>query len=147
MRRTQTSESMSMSFRPKLLSLVCSAHKRIETKHITNRHQHTRALKQERQRFPRVLRSERDNVIVAGNLEDLGHGRQRQSQRQAAVSSIVVEGFGAEKHGDQRNVRRVHGLQRNADRVAIQIGLVLVIRKKDMIHIIMDTTTNSPRDP
>ena len=65
----------------------------------------------------------RDDVLVARALQHLGHVGQVDAHGQVAVAPEVVEAVGAQLHRDERDVRRVHRLQREPRRGAVKVGV------------------------
>ena len=56
-----------------------------------------------------VLGLERDDVVVAAALEDLGHAAQVDAQGNVAVRAVKLEALGAKEKGNERHVRGIHG--------------------------------------
>jgi len=55
-------------------------------------------------------KKQKGTATVSGALEDLGHGRNADAERQVAVAAIRVKALGAEEQRNQGDVRAVHGL-------------------------------------
>jgi len=64
-----------------------------------------------------------DAVVVAGALEDLVHGGERDAERDRAVAAEVLEAVLAQQQRHERHVARVHGLQRDAGGRAIKVAI------------------------
>ncbi|KAJ8544259.1 hypothetical protein ON010_g12008 [Phytophthora cinnamomi] len=83
----------------------------------------TGGLEHDVERVAVVLRRERQGVVVARALEDLGQRRRLHAQRDVAVAAVVLEALGAQQQRHERHVRAVHGLQRQARLGAVDVAL------------------------
>ena len=71
-----------------------------------------------------ILSLQRQDVIVLGGSQNLGQGHQVDTEGDVAVATVGAEGVGLEHHGDQGNVGVVHGLQRNARVIAVEVAVL-----------------------
>jgi len=71
-----------------------------------------------------VLGSDGHFVFVSGTFEDLGEGREINSERKVAVATILKEAVFSEEHCDEADMAGVHGLDGNSSRGAIEIGFI-----------------------
>mmetsp|Transcript_37364 Transcript_37364/g.98845 ORF Transcript_37364/g.98845 Transcript_37364/m.98845 type:complete len:345 (+) Transcript_37364:1-1035(+) len=70
-----------------------------------------------------VVGLERDDIVIVAALEHLAHGGQVDTERDVAVAAVVVEAIGTQEQRNERHMARVHGLQRDASRRAVEVGL------------------------
>lgn len=82
------------------------------------------ALKDNVEHVGRVLGLERQDVFVLRRAQHLGQRRQVDAQRNVAVAAEGGEALGLEHHGHQRDVRVVHGLQRDARVIAVKVAVL-----------------------
>ena len=83
-----------------------------------------RALKNQVDNIRRVLRFECQDIFVLGAAQHLHQGAEVDTEGDVSVASEGGEGFGFEHHGDQGNVGVVHGLQRHAGVIAIEVAVL-----------------------
>lgn len=81
-------------------------------------------LKDQVQAVGRVLGLEGHDVVVLGGAEHLGQGGQVDTQRDVAVAPVGREAVGLEHHGHKRDVRVVHGLQRDSRVIAVEVAVL-----------------------
>lgn len=81
-------------------------------------------LEHEVEHVGRVLGLERQDVLVLGGAQHLGQRGQVDAERNVAVASEGGEGLRLEHHGYQGDVRVVHGLQRDAAVVAVEVAVL-----------------------
>lgn len=81
-------------------------------------------LEDEVERVGRVLGLERQDVLVLGRAQHLRQGCQVHAQRDVAVAPVRRECLGLEHHGHERHVRVVHGLQRDARVIAVEVAVL-----------------------
>ena len=72
----------------------------------------------------RILRLEREDVLVLCAPQDLGEGCEVDAERDVAVAAEGREGFGLEHHGDEGDVGVVHGLERDAGVIAVEVAIL-----------------------
>ena len=72
----------------------------------------------------RVLRLEREDVLVLRASQHLRERGEVDAERDVAVAAEGREGLGFEHHGDEGDVRVVHGLQRDARVVAVEVAVL-----------------------
>lgn len=60
--------------------------------------------------FAHILSLDGDNIVVVSTFKDLGQGRHVYAERHSTVTAEVLESFGLELHGYERDVGRVHRL-------------------------------------
>lgn len=82
------------------------------------------ALEHEVDGIGRVVRLQRQHVLVLSSPQHLGQRDQVDAQRDVAVAPVGREPFGAEQHGHQRHVRVVHRLQSNSGVIAVEIAIL-----------------------
>ena len=82
------------------------------------------ALEHQLDNIRRVLRLQREIVIVAGSAQHLGERREVDSECDIAIASVRREGLGSEHHRHERDVRIVHGLQRDAGVIAVEVAVL-----------------------
>mmetsp|Transcript_25832 Transcript_25832/g.79718 ORF Transcript_25832/g.79718 Transcript_25832/m.79718 type:complete len:331 (-) Transcript_25832:20-1012(-) len=67
--------------------------------------------------------AEGDDVVVLGGLEDLAERLEVDAQHRLALARVHGEAAAAERQGDERDVRGVHGLDADARRRGLEVGL------------------------
>ena len=72
----------------------------------------------------RILGLEGEDVLVLRGAEHLGERGQVDAQGDVAVAAKWGEGFGFQHHGDESNVRIVHGLQGDSGVVAVEVAVL-----------------------
>jgi len=72
----------------------------------------------------RVLSLDGKGVVVSSGTKDLCKRTQVDSERNIAVAAEGIEGFGFEHHGDKGDVRVVHGLERDARVIAVEVAVL-----------------------
>lgn len=72
----------------------------------------------------RVVRFERQDVILLRCAEHFCQRDEVDSQRNVAVASVRREAFGPQDHGDERDVRVVHGLKGDAGVIAVEVAVL-----------------------
>lgn len=82
------------------------------------------ALEDKVQHVRGVLSLERQDILVLGGTEHLGQGCQIHSQGDITVASVWRESLSLQHHGDKRDVRVVHGLQRDAGVIAVEVAIL-----------------------
>ena len=85
---------------------------------------HRAALEDEVEAVGRVVGLERHDVVRLSRPKHLGQRGQVDAQRQVPVAAVGREALGPEHHRHQRHVRVVHGLQRDARVVAIEVAFL-----------------------
>lgn len=83
-----------------------------------------RALEDQVDNIRRVLRLERQDVLVLGRAQHFRQGGQVDAERDVAVAPEGREGLGLEHHRDERHVRVVHCLQRDAAVIAVEVAVL-----------------------
>lgn len=81
-------------------------------------------LKDEIDDVGRVLSLDSEDVIAAGSAKHLCERAQVDTKGNVAVAAEGVEGFGLEHHGDEGDVGVVHGLQRDARVIAVEVTVL-----------------------
>jgi hypothetical protein len=81
-------------------------------------------LEDEVEHVGRVVGLDRQDVLVLGRAQDLGEGAEVDAQRNVAVAAKGREALGLEHHRHERDVRVVHGLQRDARVVAVEVAVL-----------------------
>jgi hypothetical protein len=71
-----------------------------------------------------VFGLQRQEVLSLAGPEHLCKGAQIDTQSNVAVASEGRESVGSEKHGNERYVRVVHSLQRNARVIAVEVAVL-----------------------
>lgn len=83
-----------------------------------------RALEHQVDDIRRILGLECENVIVLCAAQDLGKGGEVDAERKVAIAAEGREGFGLEHHGDESDVGVVHGLERDAGVIAVEVAVL-----------------------
>lgn len=81
-------------------------------------------LKLQVQHIRRILCLQGQNIVVLCCSQDLGQGAKVDSKGDVAVAAVRGEAFGLQHHGDERDVRVVHGLQGDAAVVAVEVAVL-----------------------
>ena len=81
-------------------------------------------LKDEVDDVGRVLSLDGEDVIAAGSAKHLCERAQVDTEGNVAVAAEGVKGFGLEHHGDEGDVGVVHGLQRDARVIAVEVAVL-----------------------
>ena len=72
------------------------------------------------------------------------HVAEVEAERDGAVTAVVVEAVAAEHEGAERHVRRVHGLEREAGLLTVEVGITHEItdRLNDLLEkVALDETS------
>ena len=72
----------------------------------------------------RVLSLEGEDVFVLCATEDFCKGSKVDAERKVAIAAEGREGFGLEHHGNEGDVGVVHGLERNAGIIAVEVAVL-----------------------
>ena len=83
-----------------------------------------RTLKDEIQHVGRILGLERQDVLVLRRAQHLGQRRQVDAERDVAITPKGREPLGLKHHRHQRDVAIVHGLQRDAAVIAVEVAVL-----------------------
>lgn len=83
-----------------------------------------RALKHQVHHVRRILGFQGEDVVVLSGAEDFCERDEVDAQSDVAVASVGGEAFCFEDHGDQRDVRVVHGLEGDAGVVAVEVAVL-----------------------
>jgi hypothetical protein len=83
-----------------------------------------RALEDQVDDIRRVLGLEGQDVFVLCATQDFCEGGEVDSEREVAVAAEGREGFGLEHHGDEGDVGVVHGLERDAGVIAVEVAVL-----------------------
>lgn len=83
-----------------------------------------RALEHEVDSIGRVIRLQRQHVLILSSPQHLGQRDQVDAQGDVAVAAVGREPFGAEQHGHQRHVRVVHRLQGDSGVIAVEVAIL-----------------------
>ena len=83
-----------------------------------------RAFEQESQVISGIVGLESDNVFIVCTLENLAQVRGVESQILCTIASVVVQSIAIKMDGNERHVRGIHGLNRNAVVAAIHICIL-----------------------
>lgn len=84
----------------------------------------TRAFEHEGNAVTAVIGLDSDDVFVAGAFEHLGHVVEVHAHGEVAVAAVVLEALRSEEEGHQGHVARIHGLEREPRRRAVEVGVV-----------------------
>ena len=71
-----------------------------------------------------IFRLQGQNVFVLGASEHLHERGEIDAERDVAVAAERGEGFGFEHHGDESDVRVVHGLEGDAGVIAVEVAVL-----------------------
>lgn len=82
------------------------------------------ALKHQVHRVGRVLRLQSQDVFILGSAQDLGQRAQVDAEGDVAVTAVGGETLCTEEHGDQGNVRVVHGLEGDPGVIAVEVAVL-----------------------
>lgn len=83
-----------------------------------------RALEHQVDNIRRVLGLEGEDVLVLCAAKDFGEGGKVNAESEVAVAAEGREGFGLEHHGDEGDVRVVHGLEGDAGVIAVEVAVL-----------------------
>lgn len=82
------------------------------------------AFKYEVQHIWRVLRLQGQNIFVLGCAQNLCERGEIDTERDVAIAAVGRETFGLQHHGDESDVRVVHGLEGDAGVIAVEIAVL-----------------------
>ena len=82
------------------------------------------ALKDQVEHVGRILGLEGQHVLVLRGAQHLGQRRQVDAESNVTVASVGREALGLEHHGDEGNVRVVHGLEGDARVIAVEVAVL-----------------------
>ena len=83
-----------------------------------------RALEHQVDDIRRILGFECEDVIVLCAAQDFGEGSEVDAEGKVAVAAEGREGLGLEHHGDESDVGVVHGLERDAGVIAVEVAVL-----------------------
>lgn len=72
----------------------------------------------------RILGLDSENIVVLGGAKDFGKGAEVDAEGNIAIAAEGLEGFRAQEHGDKGNMGVVHGLERDARVIAVEIAVL-----------------------
>ena len=83
-----------------------------------------RALEHEVDNIRRILGLECEDVIALCAAQDLGERGEVDAEREVAIAAEGREGLRLEHHGDESDVGVVHGLERDAGVIAVEVAVL-----------------------
>ena len=83
-----------------------------------------------------IIRLEGQDILVLGASEHFHERAEIDAESDIAITAEGGEGFGFEHHGDESDVRIVHGLEGNAGVIAVKITILYQVF--DSIDNLMD---------
>jgi len=83
-----------------------------------------RALKHQVDDVRRILGLEGEDVVVLCAAQDLGERGEVDAEREVAIAAEGREGLRLEHHGDESDVGVVHGLERDAGVIAVEVAVL-----------------------
>lgn len=72
----------------------------------------------------RILGLERENILALGCAQDLCQGAKIDAESNVTVAAEGRKGLRPQQHGDEGDVRVVHGLERDARVIAIKVAVL-----------------------
>lgn len=72
----------------------------------------------------RILRLERQDIVVLGSSQDLGKRSEVDTESNVAVTAVGSEPLGLEHHADERDVGVVHGLEGDAGVITVEVAVL-----------------------
>lgn len=82
------------------------------------------ALKGEVDNIWRILGLHGQNVLALRTFQDLGEGGEIDSEGNVSIAAEGRKGLGLEHHRHERDVRVVHGLERDAGVIAVEVAVL-----------------------
>jgi hypothetical protein len=82
------------------------------------------ALEDQVQDIRSILSFDCQDIFALGGAQDLSEGCEVHAERNITIASVWGEGFGLEHHGDERDVRVVHGLEGDTGVIAVEVAVL-----------------------
>lgn len=82
------------------------------------------ALEEQVERVWGILSLEGQDIVALGGAQNLCQRHQVDAESNVAVASVGAEGVSLEHHGDEGDMGVVHGLQRNARVIAVEVAVL-----------------------
>jgi hypothetical protein len=82
------------------------------------------ALENQIQDIRSILSLDCQDILALGGTQDLGERCEVDAKGDITVASVWGEGFCLEHHGDERDVRVVHGLESHTGVIAVEVAVL-----------------------